>query len=232
MSAPDVNFANQKPRMGSLSNKLPIAPIPEELSISAIESDVTPRGETTSVLCPVCNMHIEPNSLAMHQNVSGCFRILENRRMVENNKSLAIDLRMHRDRIQEQRNKTSLEERKIKRDFYTKQFGDSLATRRRALSAGCVPITAQDTFRVGGTQLGSSFSRSGSSFRVTNGVSDLTKYSRSLRTTSTHTCKNCSTHFMSRHMTPTHAMRPKSAVVPCYHCPNWERVRTGLQGHL
>ncbi|KAI6650979.1 hypothetical protein LOD99_5556 [Oopsacas minuta] len=240
MAAPDLTVAalsaNQNTRLGSVTNKMKakplIAPIPEELPILPVESDATSQGEATSILCPVCNMHIDPNSFAIHQNRSGCFKTLENRRRVESNKSLALDLRSHRENLQLQRHQTSLEERKIKREFYTKQFGNSLSTRRRALSAGCVPITSQDNFRIGGTQLGSSFSRSGSSFRVTNGVTDLTKYSRSMRTTSTHTCKNCSSHFLSRVLTPTHALRPKSAVVPCYHCPNWELVRTGLQGQL
>ena len=239
MATPDINFASgpssPKVRLGPVQQiltKSPIDPIPEELSIAVIESDAAPQQEATSILCPACNIHIEPSSFAMHQNTSGCFRTLEKRRRVESTKSLAIDLRVHREKLQSERHQTSLDERKIKRDFYIKHFGNSISTRRRALSAGCVPITAQDNFRIGGTQLGSSFSRSGSSFRVTNGVADLTKYSRSMRTTSTHTCKNCSTHFLSKVLTPSHALRPKSAVVPCYHCPNWELVRTGLQGQL
>ena len=236
MAIPDINFASgptsPKVRQQIMRSKSPIASIPEELCISAIEADATRQQEATSIMCPACNMHIEPSSFAMHQNTSGCFQTLEKRRRVENTKTLAIDLRAHREKLQTERNQTSLDERKIKRDFYTKHFGNSISTRRRALSAGCVPLTAQDNFRIGGTQLGSSFSRSGSSFRVTNGVTDLNKYSRSMRTTSTHTCKNCSTHFLSRVMAPSHALRPKSAVVPCYHCPNWELVRTGLQGQL
>ena len=243
MAMPDIKFAsgNQTtktvrliPVTQAVPKKSSFHSIPEEVCVSALESEaqLPISQEVTSILCPVCNMHIEPSSFARHQNLSGCFQVIENKRRVESSKTIHSALRLHQEKVAAERHKTSLEERKIKRDFYTKHFGNSISTRRRALSAGCVPLAAQDSFRIGGTQLGSSFSRSGGSFRVAPGVSDLTKFSRSMRTTSTHTCTNCSTNFLSQTTTPTHGMRPKSSVVPCYHCPNWERVKSGLQGQL
>lgn len=221
------NTADEENTLKTKIQKMKLNPLNEEN-----------ESQLTSIKCPVCKLHLLPELFAQHQNTSGCFRTIQNRQRVKSARHLTEQMRSHSKKLSEERHKTNIEERHIVRNFYTKHFGNSCDSRRRAFSAGCLPISSQEHFRIGSTLLGSSFSRSGASFRVDSGVSDVVpQYSRNLRSTNKHTCGNCSDLFLDKYPSTNlrssfDATKLKSSLAPCYHCTNWQIVKSCRQEQL
>lgn len=128
------------------------------------------------VECKVCKMCLPRKDMPAHQAIKRCFEQLNKRRMVTSARRLSQELKDHRLEMLHQRHLTDQEERRILKEYYSRDFVP--VPRRRTMSAGPVLLRSSIQARVGSALV-------------------VPHYSRNLKSATLESCRGCSNKFLS-----------------------------------
>lgn len=128
------------------------------------------------VECKVCKMCLPRKDMPAHQAIKRCFEQLNKRRMVTSARRLSQELKDHRLEMLHQRHLTDQEERRVLKEYYSRDFVP--VPRRRTMSAGPVLLRSSIQARVGSALV-------------------VPHYSRNLKSATLESCRGCSNKFLS-----------------------------------